>query len=63
MKFTGLSTIANPKGEVLLQAAENEVYVGIVTVDIALARDKNITSRNNIFIDRRPKEYSILVNN
>ena len=61
LTFTGLSTIAGPRGEILLQASSSEESVGLVDVDVALARDKNITPRNNIFHDRRPKEYSDLV--
>lgn len=61
LKFTGLSTISDPIGGILLQASEDEVRVGIVDADINMARDKNITSGNNIFFDRRPGEYSLLV--
>lgn len=61
LTFTGLSTIADPRGEVLLQASSSEERVGLVNVDIALARDKGITPRNNILHDRRPEEYSVLV--
>jgi predicted amidohydrolase len=59
--FTGLSTIADPKGDVLAQAPEDEVRVSIVDVDIALARDKMITPRNDVLADRRPEEYTDLV--
>jgi len=61
LKFTGLSTIADPKGDVLLQLSEAEKEVGTVKIDITLARNKNITPRNNIFTDRRPDEYAFLV--
>ncbi len=61
LKFTGLSTIADPKGDVLLQLSEDEKEVGTVKIDITLARNKNITPRNNIFTDRRPDEYAFLV--
>ena len=61
LKFTRLSTIADPKGDVLLQLSEDEKEVGTVKIDITLARNKNITPRNNIFTDRRPDEYAFLV--
>ena len=61
LTFTGLSTIADPGGKVLLQASPAEERVGLVNVDIERARDKNITARNNILDDRRPQEYTILV--
>jgi predicted amidohydrolase len=60
LSFTGLSTIADPKGNVLLQASPSAEEVGIVEVDIGLARDKNITPRNHLWADRRPDEYSLL---
>jgi len=61
LTFTGLSTIANPKGEVVAQASETETEVKIVDIDIAMARNKAITSRNDVLADRRPEEYAELV--
>lgn len=61
LSFTGLSTIANPGGEVLVQASPSEEEVSLVDADVSLARDKHITSRNHIFADRRPQEYSLLL--
>ena len=60
LTFTGLSTIASPRGEVLIQASATEDAVSLVDVDPYLARDKKVTSRNNIFADRRPEEYGLL---
>lgn len=60
LTFTGLSTIATPRGEVLTQASAAKEAVELVDVDIGLARDKNVTARNNIFADRRPQEYALL---
>jgi predicted amidohydrolase len=61
LTFTGCSTIANPRGDVLLQASADEETVGIVEVDIGLARDKKVTPRNDLFADRRPEEYAYLL--
>jgi predicted amidohydrolase len=61
LTFTGLSTIADPMGQVLAQASPSEAEVAVVDVEIDLARDKNITSRNNLFADRRPEEYAPLL--
>jgi len=58
--FTGLSTIANPKGDILVQASQSKEEVGITDMDVGLSRDKMITPRNDIFSDRRPEEYSFL---
>lgn len=60
LTFTGLSMIADPKGDVLLQASSETEEVGVADLDPHLARDKNVTSRNDIFADRRPDEYSLL---
>jgi predicted amidohydrolase len=59
--FTGLSTIADPKGAVLAQASPTEEEVCLTDIDIELARDKAITARNDILRDRRPEEYSLLL--
>jgi predicted amidohydrolase len=61
LTFTGLSTIANPKGDVLVQASQGEEEVGTADVDLNLARDKRITSRNDVFADRRPNDYAFLL--
>jgi len=61
LTFTGLSTIADPRSEVLAQASPDREEVSLVNIDIALARDKNVTPRNNVFDDRRPDEYAGLV--
>ncbi len=60
LTFTGLSTITDPKGEVLLQASQTGREAGLVAIDIEAARNKYITARNHIFNDRRPTEYSFL---
>lgn len=60
LSFTGLSIMANPRGEVLSQASAVDEQVSIVEVGIELARQKDITPRNHIFADRRPGEYALL---
>jgi predicted amidohydrolase len=61
LSFTGLSLIAGPPGDVLVQAPASGEKVGIVEADIALARDKQITPRNDVLADRRPEVYTRLV--
>jgi predicted amidohydrolase len=61
LTFTGLSTIADPGGGVLVQASPSEEEVATVDVDISLARDKNVTTRNHLFADRRPDQYGRLL--
>lgn len=60
LTFTGASTIASPKGEVLAQASPDGEEVALVEVDVALARDKQITPRNHVFEDRRVETYTAL---
>jgi len=60
LSFTGLSTIANPHGDILSQASRTEEETVIKDIDIRLARDKIITKKNDLFSDRRPEEYSFL---
>ena len=61
LTFTGLSTIADPRGRVLHQASPEEEGVVVIEVDITLARDKNVTSRNHVLDDRRTDAYSGLL--
>ncbi len=60
LTFTGMSTIADPQGRVLAQASRTREEVSTVEIDISLARSKQITSRNDIFADRRPEQYTLL---
>lgn len=62
LTFTGMSIISDPKGNVLVKASEDQEDVKFVEINIAQARDKNITLRNNLFNDRRVDEYSDLLN-
>ena len=60
LTFTGMSTIADPKGQVLTQASPVGEEVSRTEIDVNLARTKEITARNNILTDRRPEHYAIL---
>ena len=57
LAFTGGSQIVDPRGRVLARAdAEGETVV-VADVDLAAARDKSITPRNDRLDDRRPECY------
>lgn len=60
LTFTGMSTIADPEGQILAQASLGEEEVSRIEIDVSLARTKEITSRNNIMADRRPDQYALL---
>ncbi len=61
LTFTGLSTIADPRGQVLAQGPQTDEDVRIVEIDLALARNKAITPCNDRLADRRPEMYRELV--
>ena len=60
LRFTGMSLVADPKGNVLIQASESDTEAAVIDVDITQARDKQMTARNHCFCDRRPEEYGQL---
>ena len=59
--FTGQSLIINPLGKVLKKANKDKEAILVEEIDLSLAKDKNMTERNNLFEDRRPKYYRKLV--
>jgi predicted amidohydrolase len=58
--FTGQSQIVAPKGKLVHRSPADEDDLYIAEVDITLARDKGITSRNDLIADRRPEYYTKL---
>ena len=61
LSFIGSSQIVDPKGRVLVRAGREEECVQVVAIDPALARDKQITERNELFEDRRVELYGVLM--
>ena len=61
LTFTGLSTIADPRGNVMCQAKSDSTEAQAVDFDLELARDKMITARNDLLGDRRPEIYRQLI--
>ena len=58
LRFIGQSLIASPEGGVLVKATENEEVLLLADINPELARNKSLTSFNDIFNDRRPEMYS-----
>lgn len=56
-RYTGLSQIVSPKMKLLARAGSIGEAVESVNVDLASARKKVIFGENNIFKERRVKEY------
>jgi len=59
LSFTGQSIIVSPKGEIITMASRTHEEVIYADIDVRLARDKNITPRNNIIEDRIPSAYTL----
>ncbi|MFA4640200.1 nitrilase [Pyrococcus kukulkanii] len=57
LRFIGKSLIASPRAEVLAMASETEEEVGVVDIDLSIARNKRLNELNDIFKDRRPDYY------
>lgn len=61
LRFTGLSQIVAPSGDVLVQGPPDAEDVRVMEIDPAQARDKHLTALNDVFADRRPEFYRRLV--
>jgi predicted amidohydrolase len=59
LRFTGLSEIVAPSGEVLVRATPDREEVLVVAIDPAAARQKKITPTNDVLADRRPALYTL----
>ena len=61
LRFTGRSQIVDPRGRLLAQAGERDESLQIVRIEPAEAADKRLTPRNDLFQDRRPELYRLIV--
>ncbi|MDQ7041847.1 MAG: nitrilase-related carbon-nitrogen hydrolase [Rhodothermus sp.] len=59
LKFIGQSLICDPAGHILKAAPPEGDQVGIVEIDPRKARNRRITSYNDLFEDRRPAFYRL----
>jgi predicted amidohydrolase len=59
--FTGRSQVVDPQGDVLWRAGSRAPAARLVELDLTHARDKRVTSRNDLFADRAPRLYRRLV--
>lgn len=55
--FTGGSVVVSPTGDYLLDMDKHAEECRTVQIDPAIARNKNVTGRNDLFADRRPEFY------
>jgi predicted amidohydrolase len=59
LRFTGQSRIVDPRGNVLARASARGESLRVVRIDPGQAADKRMTSRNDLFRDRRPRFYRL----
>jgi predicted amidohydrolase len=60
LRFTGTSQIVDPRGRVLARASGSRPGVVAADLDLGLARDKRVTPRNHLLLDRVPRLYRSL---
>jgi predicted amidohydrolase len=61
LRFTGQSQIVDPCGRTLVRANDRDEDLRFIDIDPQEAGDKRLTSRNDLFADRRPEAYRTLV--
>lgn len=60
LTFTGQSQITAPDGSILYRANPDNEEQHVLQIDPTLARDKRLTEKNHLFLDRRPQFYRTL---
>jgi len=58
LTFTGASQLLDTRGQCLLQAPVAGDHVAVCEIEPALADDKRVGTRNDLFADRRPEMYA-----
>ncbi len=61
LRFTGMSQVVDPKGQVLFRLGETEETTRVVEIDPARALDKRVNVHNHVFDDRRTDLYARLL--
>ncbi|MBN2071055.1 MAG: hypothetical protein JW814_06310 [Candidatus Krumholzibacteriota bacterium] len=61
LTFTGGSQILGPRGEVLVSAGDRSESLKVKDIEVIEADDKNITSGNHLFRDRKPALYAPII--
>ncbi len=59
LTFTGQSVMLSPKGDYLISLNEFDERSAVAEIDPQAALDKNVTSGNNLFNDRRKELYKL----
>ncbi len=61
LSYTGKSQITSPDARILYRADAQNDEIGVVEIDVQMARNKKINDYNDIFADRRVEYYQDLV--
>lgn len=59
LTFTGMSEIVTTKGKILQRLGATETGLALAECDLSAARNKRVTSFNDLFKDRRTGQYSL----
>ena len=59
LNFIGQSQVVDPNGNILIRASMTDEVVHVVQLDLNLARNKSLNSRNHIFNDRLIDHYKL----
>jgi predicted amidohydrolase len=58
LRFIGQSEIVNPNGQVVYRASGTKEECVVRTIDLAMARNKAVTPKNDLLMDRVPRVYA-----
>ncbi len=58
LRYTGKSEIVSPLGQIIYRASAVKEECIVRKIDLALARNKSVTPRNNLLTDRVPRAYA-----
>lgn len=58
LRYIGQSEIVNPRGQIIYRASATKEECVVRKIDLATARNKTVTPRNNLLRDRMPQAYS-----
>ena len=59
LKYIGLSEVVSPKGEILRRLSADREEMAVVELDVAQAANKKLNTHNDLFVQRRPDQYSL----
>ena len=58
LRYIGQSQIVNPHGQIIYRASQTTEECVVMNIELALARDKAVTPKNDLLKDRAPRTYA-----